>query len=37
MRKIKAQAVAVETRVWDTVTMAVSLWALIYALSVFGR
>ena len=37
MRRIRTQAAVVETRIWDAVTVAVSLWILMYALSVVGR
>jgi hypothetical protein len=37
MRRVKARAVAMETRVWDTVTLAVFVSAVVYVLSIAGR
>ena len=37
MRRIKAQAVAAETRIWDALTLAVIFSAAVYALSVIAR
>lgn len=37
MRKIKAQAVAMESRVWDAVALAVIFSAAVYALIIVAR
>jgi hypothetical protein len=37
VRRPKAQAATIETRVWDAVTLAVFLTAVVYVLTVAGR